>query len=333
MKILCDVCGKQEASIFCSADEAALCGGCDHRVHYANKLASKHQRLSLTLPSSSSSSSSGGLPMCDICQEKKALLFCLQDRAILCRDCDVPIHTANQLTQKHDRFLWSGIKLSSISDLPSSTTKAPAPASPATSKVGCDFVPDFKSSSTKKPISLTPILNSKPRATTSNSTNNDMNSLLIYGGAGGGGGGGGTSTSTSSISEYLMEMLPGWKVDDFLEPASAPFALSKGSDDDSASFWDAGLDNNNHHHHHNNNSSRVSSYEKMRIWVPQAPILPLESPYTTNSTHVGFQGTGVEKMDTSRKAITGRKWNRDDGFSVPQISPQGNGSKRSRTFW
>ncbi|KAH1097175.1 hypothetical protein J1N35_014096, partial [Gossypium stocksii] len=42
MKIQCDVCEKEAASLFCTAEEAALCGACDHRVHHANKLASKH---------------------------------------------------------------------------------------------------------------------------------------------------------------------------------------------------------------------------------------------------------------------------------------------------
>nr|DAD38059.1 TPA_asm: hypothetical protein HUJ06_008700 [Nelumbo nucifera] len=34
MKIQCDVCNQDEASLFCSADEAALCDGCDSRVHH-----------------------------------------------------------------------------------------------------------------------------------------------------------------------------------------------------------------------------------------------------------------------------------------------------------
>lgn len=64
MKIQCDVCNKEEASVFCSADEAALCGGCDRRVHHANKLAGKHIRFSLQRSPSSSKES----PRCDICQ-------------------------------------------------------------------------------------------------------------------------------------------------------------------------------------------------------------------------------------------------------------------------
>lgn len=64
MKIQCDVCNNNEASVFCVADEAALCDSCDHRVHHANKLASKHQRFSLIQPSPKQ------IPVCDICQVK-----------------------------------------------------------------------------------------------------------------------------------------------------------------------------------------------------------------------------------------------------------------------
>ncbi|KAL5985807.1 B-box zinc finger protein 20 [Asimina triloba] len=63
MKIQCESCDREEASVFCSADEAALCDGCDRRVHEANKLAGKHHRFSLLRPSSSKDA-----PRCDICQ-------------------------------------------------------------------------------------------------------------------------------------------------------------------------------------------------------------------------------------------------------------------------
>ncbi|KAK1320808.1 putative salt tolerance-like protein [Acorus calamus] len=60
MKIQCDVCGGEEASVFYTADEAALCGVCDRRVHHANKLASKHRRLALL--------NNSDAPLCDVCQ-------------------------------------------------------------------------------------------------------------------------------------------------------------------------------------------------------------------------------------------------------------------------
>ena len=63
MKIQCDVCEKKEAAVFCSADEASLCEGCDKRVHHANKLAGKHHRFTLVHPSCNHAP-----PLCDVCQ-------------------------------------------------------------------------------------------------------------------------------------------------------------------------------------------------------------------------------------------------------------------------
>lgn len=45
-------------------------------------------------------------------QEKRGFFFCLEDRALLCRDCDVSIHTANTLSCNHKRFLVTGTRVS-----------------------------------------------------------------------------------------------------------------------------------------------------------------------------------------------------------------------------
>ncbi|GFP88273.1 B-box zinc finger protein 20 [Phtheirospermum japonicum] len=105
MKIQYAVCGKEAATVFCTTDEAALCHTCDNRVHNANKLANKHPRFSLLNPLFKQS------PLRDICQERQVLLFCQEDRALLCRESDVPIHKANELTKKHNGFLLTGVKL------------------------------------------------------------------------------------------------------------------------------------------------------------------------------------------------------------------------------
>ncbi|KAK1362403.1 B-box zinc finger protein 22 [Heracleum sosnowskyi] len=104
MKIQCSVCEAAEATVLCCADEAALCYGCDEKVHAANKLASKHQRVSL-------SNSSSPMPKCDICQETVGYFFCLEDRALLCRKCDVSIHSINAHVAAHQRFLLTGVKV------------------------------------------------------------------------------------------------------------------------------------------------------------------------------------------------------------------------------
>ncbi|XP_050368780.1 B-box zinc finger protein 22 [Argentina anserina] len=102
MKIQCNVCEAAEATVLCCADEAALCWACDEKIHAANKLASKHQRVPL---------SACHMPKCDICQEAVGYFFCLEDRAILCRKCDVAIHTVNSFVSGHRRFLLTGVKV------------------------------------------------------------------------------------------------------------------------------------------------------------------------------------------------------------------------------
>ncbi|XP_057967188.1 B-box zinc finger protein 22 [Malania oleifera] len=104
MKIQCNVCEAAEANVVCCADEAALCWACDEKVHAANKLASKHQRVPL-------STSSSQMPKCDICQEMVGYFFCLEDRALFCRKCDLAIHTANDYVSAHQRFLLTGVKV------------------------------------------------------------------------------------------------------------------------------------------------------------------------------------------------------------------------------
>ena len=65
MKIQCNACEGAEASVLCCADEAVLCWACDDKIHAANKLASKHQRVPL---------SASSMPNCDICQVISQLL-------------------------------------------------------------------------------------------------------------------------------------------------------------------------------------------------------------------------------------------------------------------
>ncbi|KAG6475843.1 B-box zinc finger protein 22-like [Zingiber officinale] len=115
MKVLCDVCERAAAAVVCCADEAALCWNCDEKVHAANKLAGKHQRVPLLFSSSNSDLSSSNsplrIPTCDICQEKPGYFFCLEDRALLCRQCDVGIHTASPYVSSHQRLLITGVRV------------------------------------------------------------------------------------------------------------------------------------------------------------------------------------------------------------------------------
>ena len=50
--VLCDVCAFGEAVVYCSADQANLCAGCDRDVHSANAMSARHVRepLQVGLP-------------------------------------------------------------------------------------------------------------------------------------------------------------------------------------------------------------------------------------------------------------------------------------------
>lgn len=110
MKVLCSACEAAEASVLCCADDAALCARCDREVHAANRLAGKHQRLPLLAPGGQGAAAVSP-PKCDICQECDAYFFCLEDRALLCRSCDVAVHTANSFVSAHRRFLLTGVQV------------------------------------------------------------------------------------------------------------------------------------------------------------------------------------------------------------------------------
>ncbi|RWR85890.1 B-box zinc finger protein 20-like protein isoform X1 [Cinnamomum micranthum f. kanehirae] len=274
MKIQCDVCHREEASVFCSADEAALCYGCDSRVHRANKLSSKHHRFSLLHPSLRES------PRCDICQERRAFLFCQEDRAILCRECDLPIHTANHLTQKHNRFLLTGIKLSSpFSPISSHSDES-------THQTIQDDHNSNKEEDNKKEEASTEMGSSLPVEKMANAfTDSSQGSKT-------------EDLCTSSISEYLMETLPGWHVEDLLA-SSAPVEGLCETD----GFSDLGLASND-----------------FSIWVPQVPPI---------SGLIYPSGALDTRNEVGSKDFKERRWN-EDGLSVPEMRPT---YKRARPFW
>ncbi|OWM88563.1 B-box zinc finger protein 22 [Punica granatum] len=143
MKIQCNVCEAVEASVLCCADEAALCWACDEKVHAANKLASKHQRVPLY-------TSSSQIPKCDICQEAAGFFFCLEDRALLCRKCDVAIHTANVYVSAHRRFLLTGVKVGL-------DPAEPGPSSSSVNSQSGGKISETKSTSASKGVAQLPL--------------------------------------------------------------------------------------------------------------------------------------------------------------------------------
>ncbi|KAA0031524.1 B-box zinc finger protein 21-like isoform X3 [Cucumis melo var. makuwa] len=175
--------------LFCTADDAALCSSCDHRLHHHQQpdlLSSNHHRFPLLYPNNNNNNNSH-FPLCDICQERRAFLFCQEDRAILCKDCDVAIHWANQVTRNHQRFLLTGVKLSSaafsLSSLPNSNSH----------HVGAN-------------VSSTPVSDSPSVAESSTAT---ASAAHGYG-------------SMNGMAEYLIEPLPEWHFEEFIDSSSTP---------------------------------------------------------------------------------------------------------------
>nr|UOF76497.1 CONSTANS-like protein [Olimarabidopsis pumila] len=84
---LCDSCKSTAATLFCRADAAFLCNECDGKIHNANKLASRHERVWL----------------CEVCEQAPAHVTCKADAAALCITCDRDIHSANPLSRRHER--------------------------------------------------------------------------------------------------------------------------------------------------------------------------------------------------------------------------------------
>lgn len=83
----CDACHACSAVVYCRADAAFLCVSCDGKVHGANKLASRHERVW----------------MCEVCEVAPAVVTCKADAASLCAACDTDIHSANPLAWRHER--------------------------------------------------------------------------------------------------------------------------------------------------------------------------------------------------------------------------------------
>lgn len=74
---MCDFCGSATAVLYCRADSANLCLGCDREVHSTNPLFTKHTRSLL----------------CDACDSSPATIFCCTHAAVFCQNCDWESHS------------------------------------------------------------------------------------------------------------------------------------------------------------------------------------------------------------------------------------------------
>ncbi|KAL0297293.1 UNVERIFIED_CONTAM: B-box zinc finger protein 21 [Sesamum radiatum] len=88
MKVQCDACHVEMASIFCYIDKTALCSSCNRHVHHHNLIAKDHQHIQFSYP----------LPI-------------PSRYATYVRLCDISLHTNDELKKQHNRFLLSIAKL------------------------------------------------------------------------------------------------------------------------------------------------------------------------------------------------------------------------------
>lgn len=116
-----------------------------------------------------------------------------------------------------------------------------------------------------------------------------------------------------TISDYLIKTLPGWRVDEFLNPSSSPSAFTKQVSPPStttAHFPDHGTVT----------QLNLSSfpYEDFAVWEAEE-----DTPHHFNHLPPSQQSNAVKKVN-HRKRI-------DDAFTVPEITTSP--LKKSRNIW
>ncbi|KAM0877526.1 hypothetical protein ACQ4PT_035420 [Festuca glaucescens] len=290
MRVQCDVCGVEPAAVLCCADEAALCSPCNSRVHRANKLAGKHRRITLLQPSSATEDAG---PLCDVCKERRGVVFCVEDRAILCIDCDEPIHSANELTAKHSRFLLVGTKLSA------EHVDQEIPSQDGSSDDHDD------SSASAAEVDTSAVLEASP-----------------------GGGGAEVGRDSSSISDYLTNICPGWRVEDILldDAAFAAAAAKQKGRDEQVPFLDADLFDVV-------SGGRLG--KRGGAWAPHVPQTPAPPAWGFEEVPFSIVAPATAKAKQGHVKDWYHSDSDSDVFAVPEISPPPPPAKRARpsSFW
>lgn len=141
-----------------------------------------------------------GLVNDNLTQERKAFLFCKEDRAILCRECDISIHRANEHTKHHNRFLLAGVKLSDSSSFYDNSSDQALCSSNSNGSREADSR-----------------INSVVSQTNNSTSVNDYCNGVSHGE--------GASIEARSMSEYLIETLPGWHGEEFVDPSASNYGF------------------------------------------------------------------------------------------------------------
>jgi len=86
---------------------------------------------------------------CELCmQERNGYFFCLEDRALFCKHCDVSTHMGSPSASSHQRFLITGVKVALQASINNNDMISTNSSSPKSTSTSFNFVADKESSST-----------------------------------------------------------------------------------------------------------------------------------------------------------------------------------------
>ena len=100
MKLKCEIC-PQQATYVVGCGNKAACNGC---VKTKKCNPSQERATEITQQDAQA------MP-CDICKSNPVSVVCHEDRAFLCTNCDLKIHSANDFAGHHQRFAFTAAKM------------------------------------------------------------------------------------------------------------------------------------------------------------------------------------------------------------------------------
>lgn len=100
MKLKCEIC-PQQATYVVGCGNKAACNGC---VKTKKCNPSQERATEITQQDAEA------MP-CDICKSNPVSVVCHEDRAFLCTNCDLKIHSANDFAGHHQRFAFTAAKM------------------------------------------------------------------------------------------------------------------------------------------------------------------------------------------------------------------------------
>jgi len=128
MKLKCEMC-PQDATFVVGCGNKTACSRC---VTTRKCNPSRERAIEITQQDAKE------MP-CDICKSNPVSVVCLEDRAFLCTDCDLKIHSANDFAGHHQRFAFTNAKMALPEGVSKEKPEVPehVPIAIRTNKVRC----------------------------------------------------------------------------------------------------------------------------------------------------------------------------------------------------